>query len=265
MENLETYLSKLTSRNLGLISEDEQKSINQKTILFAGCGVGSTIALSAARAGFSKFIVVDGDTVEESNLNRQGYLHSHIGKNKAKSLKELIHTINPYAEVEAIPHYLDENNANSIIKNADYVFDAIDPESPVAILFLHRTAREMDKTIIIPLDIGWGAGIYVLNNNTPTYEELIGLPPNCDSSTISPEEMYKKFISFFVSKSPEYVKSLISDIAQGKIKKYPQPSTASNLLATLSTMTLINLSLNKKVKLAPDWLHFDPSEAMSAR
>ena len=46
------------SRNMGLLTEEEQQKIDDKTLLIAGCGVGSLIAISAARLGFEKFVLL---------------------------------------------------------------------------------------------------------------------------------------------------------------------------------------------------------------
>ena len=69
----------LVKRNLGYISNDVQQKIAGTTLLIAGCGMGSAPAICAARTGFTKFILADGDVVDAHNLNRQFYTHADIG------------------------------------------------------------------------------------------------------------------------------------------------------------------------------------------
>ena len=68
------------SRNRLYVLPEEQDIISQKRILLGGAGIGSIIAECAIRFGFEKMTIVDGDVVEESNLNRQNYCQSDIGK-----------------------------------------------------------------------------------------------------------------------------------------------------------------------------------------
>lgn len=61
------------SRNRIYVNESEQKLIKNYRILLGGAGIGSIIAECALRFGFENITIVDGDRVEESNLNRQNY------------------------------------------------------------------------------------------------------------------------------------------------------------------------------------------------
>ena len=83
------------SRNRLYVTEDEQQQIKNTKILLGGAGIGSIIAECALRFGFENITIVDGDKVEESNLNRQNYSNSDIGKYKAACLKKRLMDINP--------------------------------------------------------------------------------------------------------------------------------------------------------------------------
>ena len=63
------------SRNRIYISDEEQQRIKQVHILLGGAGIGSIIAECALRFGFENITIVDGDKVDESNLNRQNVSH----------------------------------------------------------------------------------------------------------------------------------------------------------------------------------------------
>ena len=61
------------SRNQLYVHKSEQIILKSKKILLAGAGLGSTIAECALRLGFENICIIDNDSVEDSNLNRQNY------------------------------------------------------------------------------------------------------------------------------------------------------------------------------------------------
>jgi Dinucleotide-utilizing enzymes involved in molybdopterin and thiamine biosynthesis family 2 len=61
------------SRNRIYVRPEEQQIVKKFRILLGGAGIGSIIAECALRFGFETITIVDGDLVEESNLNRQNY------------------------------------------------------------------------------------------------------------------------------------------------------------------------------------------------
>ena len=83
-------------RNRLYINEDDQDKIKSVSILLGGAGIGSIIAECALRFGFETITIVDGDRVEESNLNRQNYTKADIGKYKAETLARRLLKINYY-------------------------------------------------------------------------------------------------------------------------------------------------------------------------
>ena len=76
------------NRNRIYVSPEEQEKVRDTRILLGGAGIGSIIAECALRFGFEDIVIVDGDKVELSNLNRQNYVKSDIGKPKAESLAQ---------------------------------------------------------------------------------------------------------------------------------------------------------------------------------
>ena len=81
--------------------EGIEKLVNSKVAIFGIGGVGSFVAEALARAGVGSFLLIDNDTISESNLNRQIHaLTNTIGKYKVEVMKERIMQINPKAKVE---------------------------------------------------------------------------------------------------------------------------------------------------------------------
>ncbi|XAM36604.1 hypothetical protein TPHSE_08800 [Terrisporobacter petrolearius] len=88
-------------------------------------GLGSNIAISLARIGVGKLILVDYDVVEPSNLNRQQYFIDDIGKYKAEAMKEHLDKINPFIDAEIHNDYITRENMNFLHK-ADIIIEAFD-------------------------------------------------------------------------------------------------------------------------------------------
>ncbi len=105
-----------------------QRKIMESSVLIIGAGgLGSPIAVYLALAGIGKIGVVDFDTVDISNLQRQ-ILHQNadIGKSKAISAKETINAYNPDVEVVTYQVPITSDNAFEIIKPYDYVINGAD-------------------------------------------------------------------------------------------------------------------------------------------
>ena len=83
------------SRNRLYVTEEEQNQIKDIPILLAGSGIGSNIAECALRFGFENITIIDGDVVENSNLNRQNYTFYDISEYKAETLYNRLKSINP--------------------------------------------------------------------------------------------------------------------------------------------------------------------------
>jgi len=105
-----------------------QKKIKGTSVLCIGAGgLGSPIAMYLAAAGIGKMGIVDFDTVDYSNLQRQ-ILHTDadVGRPKAQSAKETIHGINPNCDVVIHNTRISSENAFDLIRPYDIVVDGTD-------------------------------------------------------------------------------------------------------------------------------------------
>jgi hypothetical protein len=148
------------ARNSGYINPQTQSKIRKTRLLIAGCGIGSSPAVCAARMGFENFILVDGDVVDAHNLNRQFYDFADVGRPKVDALREKILRINPHARVEAVHDYLDAQNIEPIVAKADLVFDTVDFLDLPAILALHGSAMKQRIPVFTALSVGFGALVW---------------------------------------------------------------------------------------------------------
>ena len=103
------------------------EKFSTSTVAVCGLGgLGSNIAISLARAGIGKLILIDFDKVDITNLHRQQYKASQIGMFKTEALTENLKEIAPYIEIETHTVRIDENNAIALLKSADIICEAFD-------------------------------------------------------------------------------------------------------------------------------------------
>ncbi len=153
--NYDTFVT----RNTGYVDGATQDKIRTSRLLIAGCGLGASTAIAATRMGFQHFVLIDGDTVDAHNLNRQFYDFDDVGTAKVQALKKHILRINPEARVEAVQANLDKSNAVDLVGQVDIIFDTIDFLDLEAILALHMSAQAQGKPVFTALSIGFGAGV----------------------------------------------------------------------------------------------------------
>lgn len=117
-----------------LFSDTGIEKLRNSAIMVVGCGAVGSFAIEAlARSGIGHLIVVDFDTIEESNINRQLFaLDSTLGIKKVAVAKSRIHDINPDITVDALDLFFDENSEIPTVP--DFIIDAIDTvESKIAL------------------------------------------------------------------------------------------------------------------------------------
>ena len=125
-----------------LLGEATLDSLAAKRVMVVGLGgVGAYAAEMLCRAGVGNLVLIDSDTVGESNLNRQLIsLNSTSGKLKTDVLAERLKDINPAVNLVVVPEYVEEENLPRIFETAgklDYVVDAIDTLAPKISLIKH--------------------------------------------------------------------------------------------------------------------------------
>ena len=126
-----------------------QAKFSSATVAICGLGgLGSHIAISLARAGIGKLILMDFDRVDISNLHRQQYKAAQVGRYKTEALSENLKEMAPYMEIKAHTVRITENNALSLLAEADVICEAFD--QPEAKAMLTNTVLESmpDKYLV---------------------------------------------------------------------------------------------------------------------
>lgn len=128
-----------------LFGKEKMERIRNAHVLVVGLGgVGAYAAEMICRSGVGKMTIVDADTVQPSNINRQlPALHSVIGRPKAEVLAERFKDINPDLDLTVIPVYLKDEAIPELLDSAkfDFIVDAIDTVAPKCYLIYNALKR----------------------------------------------------------------------------------------------------------------------------
>lgn len=139
-----------------LLGKERMEYLAGSHVLVVGLGgVGAYAAEQICRAGIGRMTIVDADTVNESNINRQlPALHSTLGESKAEVMARRLKDINPALELTVVNEFLRDERTEMILSAAPYQFvvDAIDSLSPKVYLLYHAFQKH------IPVVSSMGAG-----------------------------------------------------------------------------------------------------------
>ncbi len=143
------------SRTKLLLGDEGLKKLKSASVLVVGLGgVGAFAAEMICRAGIGSMTIIDGDSVHESNRNRQILaLKSTGGKPKAGIMQTRLLDINPDLKLTAVQEYIKDDRMIEILDAGfDYVVDAIDTLSPKVFLIFHSLQKK------IPVVSSMGSG-----------------------------------------------------------------------------------------------------------
>lgn len=115
-------------RNYKTISIEDQEKLAKSTVAIVGCGgLGGAMAEELSRLGVGNLILVDGDRVEESNLNRQLFAtEENLGVKKVDAARQRLEAVNSTTELKFFDAWFNDENADSLFSGADLVCDALD-------------------------------------------------------------------------------------------------------------------------------------------
>lgn len=124
-EQKERYSRHLLLQGVG--QEGQEKMMRARVLVVGAGGLGSPVLLYLAAAGIGTIGIVDADSADLSNLQRQViHFTKDIGVKKVLSAKEKITAMNPNVNVETYSEFLDATNAPDIISHYDFIVDCTD-------------------------------------------------------------------------------------------------------------------------------------------
>jgi len=112
---------------LRYLKPEQLKLIQSKKIGIGGAGgLGSNCAMMLIRTGFKHLEIIDQDVIDPSNLNRQQFIASEVGKPKVEMLKNRLLDINPDADIKIHQLKWTEENAETFFTGFDFIVEAFD-------------------------------------------------------------------------------------------------------------------------------------------
>jgi molybdopterin/thiamine biosynthesis adenylyltransferase/rhodanese-related sulfurtransferase len=174
-EQRERYSRHLLLEEVGL--EGQQKLLDAKVLLLGAGGLGSPAALYLAAAGVGTIGIVDNDTVDLSNLQRQ-VIHSNerIGVPKVDSAEQTIRELNPDVKVVKHPVRIDASNIMEILPGYDIVVDGLD-NFPTRYLLNDASVR-LQIPVVSAAILGFEGQLSVFKPyDGPCYRCLFPVPP----------------------------------------------------------------------------------------
>jgi len=242
------------SRNIGWLSDTEQKTLRHKRIAIAGMGgVGGFHLLTLARLGVGKFNIADLDTFELANFNRQaGAGMSTLHRPKVEVLAGMAWEINPEAELDIYALGVNAANLDEFFKDVDIYVDGLDFFAFDAreLVFAHCARHGIPAVTVAPL--GMGAALLNFMPGGITFEEYFQLAGRSE---------LEKAVRFLVGLAPALLhRHYLADKSRVDLKARKGPSTimACQLCAGVAASEALKILLGRgKVWAAPHGIQFD--------
>ena len=181
------------NRNRIYVSDEEQEKVRETRILLGGAGIGSIIAECALRFGFEDIVIVDGDKVELSNLNRQNYVKSDIGKYKAECLAKRLQRINPKAKIQFHNTFIDKGNVKELLDGVKIAINALDFKSDIPFIF-DDLCSKMKIPVLHPYNFGWGGFLTIIK---PGGYQLTEVAPSYKGFEVKMAEFVARYCTFW--------------------------------------------------------------------
>ena len=129
--------------------EEMQTKLRNARVAVAGLGgLGSNIAVMLARSGVGELLLVDFDTVDVTNLNRQMYLIPQLDKPKAEALPEILYQINPYLTYRSVCIKVTPDNVKELFSEYPIVCEAFDKPDQKAMLVRELLMQCPETTVV---------------------------------------------------------------------------------------------------------------------
>lgn len=185
-------ISERLSRIRLMLKDERIYRLQDATVMVLGLGgVGSSCAEALARGGIGTLILIDRDTIEESNINRQALAFTRtVGRVKADVMREMVYEINPDCNVYTKQVFLTRDNIHEELgafPRPDYVIDCID--TVTAKLMVYEWCIDEQLPVI--------AAMGAANKLDPTHLQFttIEKTTHCPLSKVIRRECKKKGIS----------------------------------------------------------------------
>ncbi|MEZ4195419.1 MAG: ThiF family adenylyltransferase [Candidatus Paceibacterota bacterium] len=251
MDNTFSY-DEAFSRNLGLLTREEQDQIKDFTIAIPGMGgVGGAHLIALVRQGFQKFKIADFDAYALNNFNRQyGARVDTIGQKKGEIMKGEALKINPNCTIEVFSEGINDKNINDFLAGVDLSVDALDAFAVDARRLYFNRSLQKKIPVITAGPIGFGTAFLIFKPGGPNFDDYFQI-----KDTHTEDE---KIMRFLVGLVPSLLQRPYLKDADISERRGPSSIGAVQLCSGVVVLYALKILLNKgTVKAVPYYHQFD--------
>jgi molybdopterin/thiamine biosynthesis adenylyltransferase len=243
-----------TSRNLGLITSEEQVRLRGARIAIPGMGgVGGVHLMTLVRLGVGAFNIADPDSYEVANLNRQyGAATTTLGRSKVRTMAEHALGVNPALKLRVFEEPILADNVEAFLEGVNLVVDGLDFFALAARRILFREAARRGLYVITAGPIGFSSAMLVFDPKGMSFDDYFDLRDDQDE--------VNQLVRFGVGLTPKATHLQYMDLSRVSMeaRKGPSLGLATNLCAALVATEVVRILLERgPVKAAPHYVQLD--------
>lgn len=254
---MNNYYDQAVSRNLGLVTAEEQQRLKNSRVAVAGLGgLGGVNLLTLVRMGIGAFNIADLDEFSEVNTNRQvGATSSNVGRKKTDVMAEMARDIHPLIELNVFDRGVQPDNIYEFLEGVDVVVDSIDFFQMKVRRLLYKTARELKIPVVFSAPLGFSGTLHIFTPEAMSFDCYFDIHDKMSN--------YEQLVAFAVGLCPRgtHRKYMDSSKVDLSTQSGPSLSSACNIASGLLTSEVLCLLLNRGdrvVKAVPHYTQFDP-------
>ena len=250
------YMDEAFSRNIGLLTREEQERLANAKIAIPGMGgVGGVHLMTLVRTGVTKFHLADFDTFAPVNVNRQfGARIPDFGRSKLEVMAEEALSVNPYLEIREFPEGINSANMDDFLDGVEVVLDGLDFFNFDIRRLLFNRAREKGIYVITAGPLGFSAAMLIFSPH-----EGMGFDEYFNCRDNMPEK--DKYLSFAMGLTPKATQIKYMDLSSVSLESKAGPSLniACQLCSAMAATEAVRIILKRgKVRAVPFYFQFDP-------
>jgi molybdopterin/thiamine biosynthesis adenylyltransferase len=250
------------SRNLGLISRDEQRRLREARVAIAGMGgVGGVHLVTLARLGIGRFTIADPDSFEAANFNRQyGALVRNLGCGKADAMAEEARQINPDIDIRVFRGPVTPDNVGDFLHGSSVFLDGLDFFALEARRLVFRELRRRGLWAVIAGPLGFSVAWLVFDPNGMDFDTYFDMHDRMDA--------LDQAAAFAIGLSPAGTHWRYFDLSETNVStgRAPSAGLACQLCSGVATIETAKIILGRKPpRAAPYYAQFDAYRCLLRR
>ena len=252
----EAFRSEAFSRNIGIITLQEQEKLRHSKIAIAGLGgVGGSHLITLVRLGVGNFNLADFDVFEPANVNRQyGARVPDFGRPKLEVMAEEAARVNPFVRLTSFAGGVIAEDIDKFLEGVDVVLDGLDFFNFETRRLLFNRSREMGAYVVTAGPLGFSSALLIFSpHDGMNFDEYFAI-----REEMTQEE---KLLAFGVGLAPAGLHIPYMDFSKVSLSSKAGPSlaVACQLCSAMAATEALRIILKRgRIKAAPHYFQFDP-------